>query len=237
MSKTNTPPIHRSALDFPLPPIVHATSLIDQDRAERKGRRDWRVSFDENGMCPHIETLYGAFAQKAMRASQDLHDCVAAIDKRVGTYKQELLLLESREDVGENRHLHPGASHYEQAQAKRAERQRAAQEAANTATIQSVHKAIDELLQQRRHVHGQARDCVAQLSANFHTLVAAYRQGVESGPWWRRLFKPRRTISEPIPRFEPNVEWAESDLPIMEVQIDTTTSPEVSWQYRPLNLN
>jgi len=58
---------------------------------------------------------------------------------------------------------------------------------------------------------------------------------VEPGPWWRRLFKPRRTISEPIPRFEPYVEWAESDLPIMEVQIDTTTSPEVSWQYRPVN--
>lgn len=224
----------RSELNYPLPTILVPTSLLDQRTAERKGRRDWRVAFDKAGMCPYLSTLYGATGQQAMRLSEYLRDRVAAIDKQVAAHQQELKILASHgqgEDAPPS--PGPGASHRARATARRAERSRLAAAAAAAARAQALNIAIAELMQQRRHVHEQARDCLLQLCAKFQTLAASYRQGVEAGPWWRRLFGKRRAVAEPLPVFVADIDWATGDLPMMEVVIDAADSPKLRWQYHP----
>lgn len=202
-------------------------------QAERQGRRDYRMLVRNDGTTPWIISETNRTAAAIQVVSQELADNVAGIDASIAVDAERIRSRGAPPAPSSDGPMSSdgGGTSLEAYRFLRSQRAAAARAEADAAELRAARDRLSSSLETRRFLHDQARDLVRELAAIGTSRIAAYRRGMERGPWWSRIFLGRRpAISAPVPVCEPSVAWFRDDLPFLHPRI-TDDVEVLSWSW------
>ena len=203
----------------------------DLKQAERQGRRDYRTVLRDDGTTPWISAEVNRTTAAIQLVSEELHDSVAGIDASIAVDVERIRSLGHPTSASPPPPTTAGTplETYRILQARRAA---VARTQADASELRAARDRLSASLETRRFLHDQARDLVRELAAISSSRIAAYRRGMERGPWWTRFFGARRVIGAPIPVCQPSIHWYRDDLPFLHTHI-TDDGDVIAWRWSP----
>lgn len=198
-------------------------------QAELQGRRDYRTTIRDDGTTPWILAEISRTDANIQIVSEELHDSIASVDASIAVDAERIRSM-SASPSADLPSVIPGGTALETYRVLQAQRAAAARAQADAAELRAARDRLASSLETRRFLHDQARDLARELAAIGSTRIAAYRRGIERGPWWRRVFGGRRVISAPIPVYQPTISWYRDDLPFLLPRI-TDDIDVITWRW------
>lgn len=210
-------------------PETHRRNHADLRRAERQGRKDYRVRLAEDGTTAWIKAEMSLCAESSALVSAQLEDLLAPLDKAIAADSQRIRQISSSRTDPPQPAPGPGdtLSRFRHGRALRTYRKL---ETEQQHEMKMLPARMTANLEQRRYLHDQARDLLMHIAATSQARIASYRRGLEKGPWWSRLFRRPRQERVPVPCVSPVVGWYDGDFPLLRTEV-SETSEVLTWQW------